>query len=447
MRRGTRWASLFNAVILAAVLSLFQGSALAQAEAPKAEEAPAEEAPAEEAPVEDEDEETRAARHFDKGRKLYGEEKYKEAIEELLKAYDLRPAPPILLNIARTYEKLESKKKALKFYKEFLLKARMMDPNRPMVEKVVKELESDVGSGTGAVTSSRGTDTTAVEQASDTEGRVDDRIRTAEMIHTPVDSAQVRKSVTLIAELPPDVEANFVVVQYRRGGELKFRQLAMEQQGEAYVGQIPGKHITSTSLQYYIQAVSTKKGIVAMSGNKRNPHIIVIEGGRRLRKGEKITEMAPTARSPSFKWIFVSAGGAVVFAALGGAFLGLSADRNNAIQEFYSKKSCTKGCQAEEIIGQKMKNPPQYAFDYQTKSGQKPMDWESEGKMFNILGGVFMGLGAAALGVTGYFTYKELTWKGGDADLEASKHSPGIRFSGAPWAGENGAGFVGRIQF
>jgi len=437
---------LFNAVILAAVLSLWQGSALAQ-----------EEAPAEEAAVEDEDEETRAARHFDKGRKLYGEEKYKEAIEELLKAYDLRPAPPILLNIARTYEKLDQKKKALKFYKEFLLKARMMDPNRPMVENVVKELERDVGSGTGAVTSSRGTDTTAVEQASDTEGRVDDRIRTAEMIHTPVDSAQVRKSVTLIAELPPDVEANFVVVNYRRGGELKFRQLAMEQQGEAYVGQIPGKHITSTSLQYYIQAVSTKKGIVAMSGNKRNPHIIVIEGGRTLRKGEDLPEKASTGWSPTSKWLLVSAGGAVVFAALGGAFLGLSADRNNAIQEFYEKKSCANPCTGANcsnpcprdtnIKGQELKNPPQYAFDYQTKSGQRPMDWENEGKMFNTLAGVFMGLGAAALGVTGYFLYKELTWKGGDADLEASRTGPDVRFSGTPWAGANGAGFVGRIQF
>ena len=52
--------------------------------------------------ADEEEEEDAAAKHFANGRRLYGAGKYAEAIEELLKAYKLRPAPPILLNIGLT---------------------------------------------------------------------------------------------------------------------------------------------------------------------------------------------------------------------------------------------------------------------------------------------------------------------------------------------------------
>ncbi len=439
-RRGR--AVMFSLSSWLCLLLLGGGSLLTAGRPALAQQEPA---PAGEAAAEDDDEETQAAKHFEAGRKLYEEEKFQEAIAELLKAYELRPAPPILLNIARTYEKLQDKTNALKFYKEFLLKARLQDPNRPNVEKMVKSLEGEVGGSTGAVTSASGTETPEVEGGEPEQQGVDDRIRVPQMIHTPVDSARFNTPVTLMAETPPDVTADFVVVNFRRGGEMKFRQLAMEQQGEAYVGQLPGKFLSSTSLQYYIQAVSTRKGIVAMSGNNRNPHIIVVEGGRPLPKGPvKEADIS----SPYYKWFWVAAGGAAAF--LGGslAFTLLSMDRGNALEEFEQKKSCTKACRDEIPKGQKMASPPRYAFDYETASGQRPLDWQKEGKTFNILSGVFLGMGVAALGTAGYLFYKDRKYVSEERErLQAASPRPAIRVTAAPWAGQDGAGFVGRVDF
>lgn len=379
-----------------------------------------------------EDEEDQAAKHFAAGRKLYSEAKYKEAIEELLKAYELRPAPPILLNIARTYEKLGNKTDALKYYKEFLQKARLVDPNRPQVEQVVKKLEQEVQVKTGAVTSAAGTETP--EAAGGEEGRVPVTRRKLQLIHTPVDSAKVNQPITIMAELPPRVEVDRVVLYIRRGGETRFHELPMELQGETYVTKIPARFVTSTSLQYFMQALkgTGRDSVQAEAGSKTTPNIVVIEGGRAPTIGP-VQEIE--VRSPYRTWVWVS--GAVAVALLGGSLATelLARDRQSAIERWADEKSCDSVCRDG-------KAPPKLTFD------NKARDWESEGQSFALMSQIFLGVGIAAAGATAFLWYKDHQYvKEERARLMAGRPDDGPRMFAAPWAGQTGAGLMGRLEF
>jgi hypothetical protein len=397
------------------------------------------EAPAS-APATAEEEEEAAAKAFAEGRKLYGEGKYQEAIGALLKAYTLRPAPPILLNIARTYEKLKDKKNALKFYKEFLQKALLVDPSRPQVEKVVKDLEREVQGTTGAVTSGAGTETpTAQRSGDDPEAGISQK---KGIIHMPVDSAKVNQPITILAELPPDVVPQKVVLYVRRGGETRFREIFMQPQGEAFVATIPGNLVTSTSLQYYMEAIrGTGKGSVLASAQSRlTPFIIVVEGGSPLAIGAVVDKSAGRAKWMKWTWIgsFVAGG---VFLGLGGAMAGLAKDRQSALETMY-KKSCSGTCVGNTDPAAR-DGLPKYAFDGKTR------DFQSEGKSFaNASVGLFVVGGIAAAAGVAVLVLDILDAKKAQKAQEQPAEAPATtRFLGAPWVAENAGGVVGRVEF
>jgi hypothetical protein len=380
------------------------------------------------------DEEEQAAKHFAAGRKLYGEGKYKEAIGELLKAYELRPAPPILLNIARTYEKLGDKKNALKFYKEFLQKARLVDPSRKQVEAVVKELEKGQQGRTGALTTAAGTETpTAASTPTGDEGMAP--AGKQQMIHTPVDSAKVRQAITVMAELPPGIAADRVLLYVRRGGEIRFQVLPMQAQGEAYVGQIPGRLVTTTSLQYYIEAQKGARA-VAQAGSKTTPQIIVVEGGVAVVPGG---EREDKIRSPYWKWAWVSTGVTAAMVAGAVAFPLLARDRQSAIEKrAHDENNCGMDCQAGRL--DTPKGLPILPFDVQARN------WESEGQAFAAAGKAFVVLAAVAAGATATLFVLDRRWvKAERARRSFAGERP--RMFAAPYAGPGGAGVVGRVDF
>jgi tetratricopeptide (TPR) repeat protein len=376
----------------------------------------------------EEDEEEQAAKHFAAGRKLKAEGKKKEAVEELLKAYKLRPAPPLLLYIAQVYQSMDDKKSALKYYKEYLQKARFSDPQRPMVQGEVKKLEKQVTGSTGAITSAAGTETPEAA-GGDPDGATSmTRRRKLQMIHTPIDSAKVRTAITVMAEMPPRLEVDAVTLHFRKGGEIKFRERKMELQGESYIAQIPARYVTSTSLQYYITARkgTGKRSIVAEAGAKNAPHIVVIEGGRSPTLGP-VKEEAIT--SPYRTWIWVSGAVAVAMIGVGAVGLALSADRQAAMEKWVREKSCKTNCP-----------PPSLLFS------DKARDWESEGQSFNALGIAGLIVGGVAAGATGFLWYMDRKYiKEERTRRDADAGS--LRLIAAPWVGEGGAGIVGKISF
>lgn len=384
------------------------------------------------------DEDEQATKYFAKGRELYTQGKYKESIVELEKAFALRPAPPILLNIGRTYEKLKQPKKALANYQKYLLKARLVDPNRKMVEQMVKRLEKELGIKSTAKTD---LDVAGVKRT-DTSGRRKKKDLTLQLVHTPVDAGKVRQPITIQAELPPDLNVDGVYVYYRKGGDKRFRKLKMPEQGEGYLAVIPGKFVTASSLQYYLVAEkkgANKKGIVATAGSRKTPHIIVIEGGRAPHLGPIVQA---EIRSPYRTWFWVAAAGSV--AILGGSlatFL-LARDRASAMET-----RADQACNPQNIPNRTCPpSVPTRRFDQASAR-----DFESQGKMFSTMAGVFLGVGIAAVAGTGVLWYldrdyvkRERRKRALDARLGGPRL---VRFSGAPWVSPDGGGFVGRIDF
>lgn len=378
------------------------------------------------------DEDARAKKHFSLGLSLYNEGKYKEAIDELRKAFALRPAPPILLNIGRTYEKLGKRKAALASYRRFLYKARLKDPSRPLVEKMVRRVERELGikhKATNTLTTPGAARTSAAAKKR--------RAASLQLIHTPIDAAKVRKSISVQAELPPDLDVDHVWVYYRKGGQRKFRKEEMKPQGEGFMAVIPGRRVTSTSIQYYLVAEKKgagKRGVVATAGTRRNPNIIVVEGGRPPHLGP---EKLPELRSPYRTWLWIAAGTSVALIGGGVASLVLSMDRSSAVEELAAQSCPNDNCGSN----------PKLAFDQ-----RDVRTYESQGKTFSTIGAIVLGAGIAAAGVTGYLWYRDRDYlKREKARLQEDANAvPGrrvVRAFAFPWAGPQAAGLAGRIDF
>ena len=65
-------------------------------------------------------EQKEADRHFKSGVALYSEQKYAEALAEFQRAYEIAPAPIVLLNIAACHRELSQYGEAVAYYRRFL---------------------------------------------------------------------------------------------------------------------------------------------------------------------------------------------------------------------------------------------------------------------------------------------------------------------------------------
>ena len=374
---------------------------------------------------ESDDDESRATTLFEEGRQLYTQGRYEEAIARLEAAFRLRPAPPILLNIGRTYEKLNKPKLALATYRRFLHKARCVDPSRALVAQLVQSLEKKLGiapqKGAGLETPTAATSATGLRSGS--------QQRTLQLIHTPVDSVKVRQAVLIQAELPPDLLADSVLLYWRKGGQRGFQAVTMHQQGEGYLGEIPARQVTSSSLQYYLVAKRGKGSgkVVARAGSRTTPNIVVIEGGRAPHLGPR-----PTAiRSPYRRWLWIAAGAATGALATGLTFSFLALDRANAL-ETRASQSCTSGSCAN----------PKIRFGDGSTS-----DFESQGKTFSLIGALFIGLSVVSGGLGGYLWVRERQYIDAQKALQDEAALAPQRLHAAPWFGPNAAGLSGAWLF
>src|SRR5689334_13461496 len=65
-------------------------------------------------------EQKEADRHFKSGVALFKEAKYKEALAEFERAYEIAPHPLVLYNIAGCHRELSNYGEAIRFYERFL---------------------------------------------------------------------------------------------------------------------------------------------------------------------------------------------------------------------------------------------------------------------------------------------------------------------------------------
>lgn len=339
----------------------------------------------------------RAKQRYQAGVEHYKAGRYDEAAKELEAAYALKPISRFLVDLARTHVKKGDKVAALKYAKQFLHETRMDDTERPAVEQLVKDLEAEVGEAAveeempapmevPGVEPEEGDEPAAPGASGAKPGRPRKPRRpgasAATLIHTPIDDAKVGRSVPIVAELPGGVEAARVILRYRDAGRGDWTNVNLEEQGYAFIGEIPGRRVLSSSVQYYLEARDAAGKPVALSGNPYNPHIIVVMGGRRP-KHEKVGEREPRYRTA--EWWLVGTGG--TFVAVGSAFALLARDRQNAL---------------EAAAGDSIDNEPVGRFRWDFEGIR---DLESQGKSYATLGKVFFGLGLAAGAAAGALWY------------------------------------------
>jgi tetratricopeptide (TPR) repeat protein len=87
-----------------------------------------------------------AKRHYDRGQKLFGLQKFDEALDEYQKAYDAKPIPAFLFNIGQCQRNLGDYEAAIFSFKRYL----KLDPeaeNKEQVEELIDELETKKAEG------------------------------------------------------------------------------------------------------------------------------------------------------------------------------------------------------------------------------------------------------------------------------------------------------------
>ncbi|HEV8322912.1 MAG TPA: hypothetical protein VG389_14965 [Myxococcota bacterium] len=139
MSRASRYAAMGRALAFCAAFVLCAGGAAGAAHA-KGKAAKGAKAPA----AGKDDADTKKAKEFFKKGKLYFDSgQFDKALEEYTHAYEAKPLPGFLLNIAQCHRNLEHFDESIFFYKKYLSEV-PDSPYRADVEAVIKEMEAKV---------------------------------------------------------------------------------------------------------------------------------------------------------------------------------------------------------------------------------------------------------------------------------------------------------------
>ncbi len=197
--------------------------------------------------------------HYRAGLAAYNAQDYETAVLELKAAYDLKKIPPLLIDIAATYRKLNNNTEAVSYYEQYLREAPQAS-NRGQVEEALAELKK-------GRTAMAELDPSAVDEAFEAKQRV-------AFEHTAIDSAPPGVAIDVKMVAPADLSVSAVVF-YRGAGAREFSGLPMRLREGDLVARIPEKAVTSTSLQYYIEA-RKRKNLVRSIGSRETPNVVVI---------------------------------------------------------------------------------------------------------------------------------------------------------------------------
>jgi tetratricopeptide (TPR) repeat protein len=225
-----------------------------------------------------------AREHYRLGVAAFTEGRYEQAITELKRAYLIEPIPELLVNIGKTYEKLEDVNHAIYYYREYLTKSPPDAPHRDEIERRLDELE-----GRGA----RRQPPRAPPPADEPPPReAEPPPREAEpppppppasrapmptkWSHTPIDAAPPSQPLDVRVQTPP-MKGVQVFLFYRSPGEADFTPVRMRRLGPEMVGRIPAEALSGKTVQYYIEA-RRKNGVVAQhAGSAAEPNLVMID--------------------------------------------------------------------------------------------------------------------------------------------------------------------------
>ncbi len=374
-----------------------------------------------------------AKEHYKLGLDAYKNGKYDVAIKELKKAYLLKRIPALLLNIGATYRKMGDFDLALHFYKKYLDEAPPDARDRNDVEKTIADIKIEKE---GGAKEPEPKDEPPPRREDAPPPRKQDMPR--EWSHNVVDAAPPDSPMDVAVSMPV-MKGVKVFAYYRVAGQEDFKPVLMKRKGTQKVGRIPAEAMQGKALQYYIEARDPAGTVVNASGSQSSPNIVMIdpsakpvvvasmerdrgdepevrdtapdEEPARGKRRNLDDESAPVTGEVSdddkprkhratgpkkggmptlmIAGIALLAGGAAVAIGGGAAFYSLAKDRANSIS-LNSAGTYTDGMGMTQKI----------FFNNDPGVTKQDASLESEGKLFDTLGGVMIGVGAA-VAVTG----------------------------------------------
>ncbi len=191
-----------------------------------------------------------AKQHYQAGLQAYNAAHYDVALAELRKAYQLKPLPLLLINIAATYRKMDQPEVALQFYKKFLEVAPDDARERAEVTAAVAELERQPSTNAPPAAAALG--------------------------HTVIETAP--------PDAPVDVRVSNAVgvklyLYYRQSGVAEFTRVTMKARGDERVGRIPAAALAGVAMEYFIEARDGDGRVVAASGSEDKPNVVLVDTG------------------------------------------------------------------------------------------------------------------------------------------------------------------------
>lgn len=326
-----------------------------------------------------------AKKAFEEADALYKAGKLPESIEKLKEAWRLSRNVFITYNIGHAYDQAGDKPKALAFYLKFIENAPADAPRIADATKRVDELQKQ----------NVNPDLAATEIPTG-DGKPTSKYSQANFKHRLIETVPPGKPIEIVASVPLDSGWS-VTLFYRGPNDENYSQLALAPRASELVAEIPATLAVVGSLQYYIEVKDQAGTVITRSGRRTSPNLIKIEdtvAAVRPRTDDPLLR-PPAEAKPPIQIVtprnVVTAGAVVMLGATITTYL-IAKQKGDDLR--FDSTECGA--------------PPCRAFD----SFDQPL--ERDGKKYNTLYQVSLGVTIGVTGFAGYLWYRSLTKKKSD---------------------------------
>jgi hypothetical protein len=313
---------------------------------------------------------------------LYKAGKVAESIDKLKESYRLSRNVFITYNIGHAYDQAGDKPKALGFYLKFIENA---PANAPRIAEATQRVDALQKEGVNP--------DLAATEISTSEVVAPSKYSHADFKHRLIETTPPGKPVTILAEIPAD-SGWVVTLHYRGPQDENYTPVPMAPQGSQLVGVIPAAKVALGSLHYYVEVKDDQDKLVTRSGRRTSPNLVKVEDVAVVlgpRSDDPLLRVVPPAREPIqiFTPRNVSTTAAVLL--IGGSITTYLIAQQKSEDLIFDTTECG--------------TPPCRPFDeFDRKLAE-------DGKRYNRIYQVTLGVTVAAVGVAGYFWFRSLTTK------------------------------------
>jgi len=351
---------------------------------------------------------------FGEGRSLYDAGDKRGAVAKFKQSYRLSRNALLLYNIGLTYDELGEVDLAIFYYDKFLTDTDRKVANRGLAQKRLTELRKEAerkraAEAERAASAPKDAEPEAEPEPAQSVERPDEG-----MLHRIVEDAPPRKPLDITAVIP-EGKAWKATLYFRAAGSSDFETVAMEPRYRELVGRIPASKMTGTSVQYFIEMKDDLGKLVASSGKKTSPNIVLIDESAQPRfypdvdSDDEEPAIFASAKRESLER---DSGDGTSDYLLWGTSIGSGALLLTATVSYFVAASAASDLEGEAVISRTAQCNARPCGQF----GNFASDLESRGQTFETVYTVTLIGGAALAGVAGYLWYRELNASDDEGD-------------------------------